>query len=1292
MLRVSLCLGVATLLYAADLPHHLIHPSRPLTPQDSRASREIALDFTKAQGSVAAKVIAAGDLYIAKQYRTNHNGVTHIVYQQQHAGLDIYGAEWVVNIDSEGRVLNAGGHLFEPAATTASTRAHSRTSLESAARTALLAVDPQADTQALNEVARSSNVPLRANQVTRFRAGAGQRAEIEGSPAWYPVRGRLEPVWIVTATAEDGIETEEVVVSAESDRILRRESMTWHQTQQPPTPRGLVFTSRSPQPTPQPGTKLEAEPPYVPRQLVSFTGDPVASPFGWFSGNSTIGNNTITGINPLGITFLTEPITATSPTRDFQFPLELGPGAPPPTQFQEAAATNLFYWVNRIHDFFYTLGFDEAAGNYQQHNYGRGGVGGDPMLAYGHCGASGLGLASLNNAFFSTRSRLDGFPSMICMFLGTSPGRWADGAYSSETIIHEYTHGVTSRLVRGITGHQGGSMNEAFSDFWALEFLTPEGAPPDGIYPYGEYLYNTFGVGIRSRPYSTNMEVNPLTYRDLGRATNFVSVHNDGGIWVMALWEMRANLIAQFGEREGRRRLRQNVLDGMKLAPPGPSMVDVRDAILLADRVNFRGASQDQIWAAFAKRGLGVLAYSSSADTIIVSASYDRPSTEGRMAFQIDQPAIGEAAVIRLHDNNLTADSTSVQVLASSGDLETIPLRRQGSLFTGTVFTTVTPTAKESGALSVIPGDYLTAFYNDVDNGAGFKQITASTLAFAGYATTVGTLPYTFTNERALNFRRNPNTIGTLNLPFDFPFFDRKVRQVRLNSNGQLLFDTTLPPACYDRASLPSQMGVAAMWAWLRTDGNAQPGEDIYLSQPTPDALTLRWVAETAPFIPGQFGFVPEPVNFAITLFADGRIRYQYGPNGNTNVVNSQAFTSCEAGLPIVGISRGTGTYTSQPISHYARSNFATAPALEFQPSFGYSSFPAVVLESPASSARVSGLLDVRGIASDSNSFVNGVHILIDGIYRARTTASLTRPDYCSANPTVPGCPFVGFATTLDLAALGIGPGTHSLQLRVVNARGGFTDYPARPVPFEVTSDAGAQAQGRIEGPAGGATVRGITEITGYAYGRATRVTAVEILIDDITFGRATYGLARAELCAGSGEAAGSPNCPGIGFRFAMNTATVTPTLPNGRHQVRLRLVDALGRLTLLEPQTIVVDNPANQPPDGAMTAPVNGARVSGTLRVTGHAYDPDGRITQVLLLVDGGAVAVATYGRPSPEACAGLPNVGACPNIGYEVTFDTRTLSNGLHRIGIALVDNNGAQVIIPRTTNAGVNVFVEN
>ncbi|WP_395695844.1 M36 family metallopeptidase [Nocardioides sp.] len=47
----------------------------------------------------------------------------------------------------------------------------------------------------------------------------------------------------------------------------------------------------------------------------------------------------------------------------------------------QAAVTQLFYDVNYLHDWFYGAGFDEAAGNAQESNYGRGGLGGDPIDA-----------------------------------------------------------------------------------------------------------------------------------------------------------------------------------------------------------------------------------------------------------------------------------------------------------------------------------------------------------------------------------------------------------------------------------------------------------------------------------------------------------------------------------------------------------------------------------------------------------------------------------------------------------------------------------------------------------------------------------------------------------------------------------------------------------------------------------------------------------------------------------------------------------------------------------------------
>ena len=100
--------------------------------------------------------------------------------------------------------------------------------------------------------------------------------------------------------------------------------------------------------------------------------------------------------------------------------------------------------------------------------------------------------------------------------------------------------------------------------------------------------------------------------------------------------------------------MRQLVIDGMKLAIPAASMVDMRDAILLADRVDYSGASQSQLWAGFAKRGLGALAYSDGGNTVHVMSSFDLPSTTGAIKFYDDPVVIGEPLRVVLQDSNYT--------------------------------------------------------------------------------------------------------------------------------------------------------------------------------------------------------------------------------------------------------------------------------------------------------------------------------------------------------------------------------------------------------------------------------------------------------------------------------------------------------------------------------------------------------------------------------------------------------------------------------------------------------------
>jgi hypothetical protein len=82
-------------------------------------------------------------------------------------------------------------------------------------------------------------------------------------------------------------------------------------------------------------------------------------------------------------------------------------------------------------------------------------------------------------------------------------------------------------------------------------------------------------------------------------------VHNQGEVWCVGLWEARANLTRKHGFEAGNRLVLELGTDALNLTPPAPTFLEARDAILQADLVAHGGANRAELWAAFAKRGLG---------------------------------------------------------------------------------------------------------------------------------------------------------------------------------------------------------------------------------------------------------------------------------------------------------------------------------------------------------------------------------------------------------------------------------------------------------------------------------------------------------------------------------------------------------------------------------------------------------------------------------------------------------------------------------------------------------------
>src|SRR5699024_9173988 len=93
----------------------------------------------------------------------------------------------------------------------------------------------------------------------------------------------------------------------------------------------------------------------------------------------TDGNNVQAGLDIDGVDGVDASVAGTN--RVFNFAYNPQVDSPATAAFRNGEVTDMFYWTNLYHDRLYLLGFTEAARNFQNDNFGRGGVGGDRVRA-----------------------------------------------------------------------------------------------------------------------------------------------------------------------------------------------------------------------------------------------------------------------------------------------------------------------------------------------------------------------------------------------------------------------------------------------------------------------------------------------------------------------------------------------------------------------------------------------------------------------------------------------------------------------------------------------------------------------------------------------------------------------------------------------------------------------------------------------------------------------------------------------------------------------------------------------
>lgn len=526
--------------------------------------------------------------------RTSSGGAA-VHVRQQYRGLMIYEATETVRFDPKGRLTEVAGRTHTV------TGEHStvpRVDANTAVRTAASDVSDALSGAEPDPFGQRADIGLDMDDfspavIAADPSGPERRTTFAAAPfsscsaqlVWFPMDDSLLLAWQVLLHIEHGPQFRVIVDAMVGAVLLRR------QLSRAIVARADVFLD---------GGGLAAERTVLPVPLDRYGLDalslPPNEPVPWLVDASTGGSNAFASADGLA------PVTGAPDTNG-------GVSFSAASGSVDELVVNLFAYAGIMHDVFYALGFREADGNFQLDNRGRGGAGSDRLRAVVHPGPV-WGTANMATPF-------DGFAPEMNMGLVSSTGRHT--ALDPDVVFHEFTHGVSNRLVGGplnsaaLDAPQSGGMGEGWGDYFACVLNRRD--------TVGSWVTGN-PRGIRAFRYDESF---PDDFGDIGTG-RYVDVHEIGEIWCATLLELN--------RRIGTETAIQLVVDALKVSVANPGFLAMRDAILVAAR-DHGAASLDAaeaaalehgVWSAFARFGMGPGASSIEATLAPVIADFTTPT------------------------------------------------------------------------------------------------------------------------------------------------------------------------------------------------------------------------------------------------------------------------------------------------------------------------------------------------------------------------------------------------------------------------------------------------------------------------------------------------------------------------------------------------------------------------------------------------------------------------------------------------------------------------------------------
>lgn len=356
------------------------------------------------------------DMGISAQYKTDHNGVTHIYFIQRHQGIEVYNAIMNVNILPDSEILSIGNRFIPNLSTKVNTTFPGITAADAV-------------------IVAAQYLELTMEDSPRMLEQKNEQAFIFGkddiSNEDIPVQLRFQALndgtvrlaWDLAIDVKNHSDYWSMRVDAFNGEILNKNNYTvyckfeegyGHRHDESCKDDNVIsvneaLVSQNKMVTDGAQYRVFAWPAESPAHgdhiIVESPSNPIASPYGWHDTNGqdgaeytiTRGNNAHAYLDWNGTNSPTSPEPNGGADLIFDF---LHDDDFEPIDQPDAATVNLFYVNNMVHDFTYNYGFNEAAGNFQENNYGNGGSASDYVRAEAQDNLNDETV--VNNANFST--------------------------------------------------------------------------------------------------------------------------------------------------------------------------------------------------------------------------------------------------------------------------------------------------------------------------------------------------------------------------------------------------------------------------------------------------------------------------------------------------------------------------------------------------------------------------------------------------------------------------------------------------------------------------------------------------------------------------------------------------------------------------------------------------------------------------------------------------------------------------------------------------------------------------